>query len=101
MADIIRLGAIPDAEETLALLLDLRQRLEAGEDIGPRTGQIRQVSAALRAQTSGLRRLLDAPDETLAANPEIKILGDKVLSLAERNLAKAEELLRLVADRPA
>lgn len=99
MADIIPLGAIPAAEETRSLLLDLQRRFDAGEDIGPRVAHIRQVAAALRAHAGGLRRVLETPDETMADKPEVRALAEQVLDFAERNVAKAEELLQLLADQ--
>ncbi|SDA33182.1 hypothetical protein SAMN02799622_05475 [Methylobacterium sp. UNC378MF] len=99
MADIIPLGAVPGAADARSMLLDLRQRLDAGEDIGPRVAQIRQSAAAMRALAGGLRRVLEAPDERLAAEPEVLSAAEKILALAERNVAKVEELLRLAEDR--
>ncbi|WP_139257109.1 hypothetical protein [Methylobacterium sp. yr668] len=95
MADIIPLGTIPGAESARAMLLDLRRRLDSGEDIGPRIAQIRQAAASMRALAGGLRRVLKAPDERLAAEPEVLAAAWKVLALAERNVAKVEEFLRL------
>ncbi len=43
------------------MLLDLRRRLDSGEDIGPRIAQIRQAAASMRALAGGLRRVLQAP----------------------------------------
>lgn len=100
MADVIPLGAVPDAEETHGLLLDLRRRLDAGEDLGSRVAHIREAAAAMRASAGGLRRMLEAPDERLAANARLLALAQKVLGLAERNVAAAEEMLRLLADSP-
>lgn len=100
MADIVPLLAIPVAEDPLAMLLDLRRRLDAGEDIGSRVAHIRQAVAATRAYAGGLRRVLEAPDDELAAEPELMAVGEKVLALAERNVAVAEELLRLFTSRP-
>lgn len=82
------------------MLLDLQRRLDAGEDIGSRVTHIRQAVAATRAYAGGLRRVLEAPDDSLAAAPELMAVGKKVLALAERNVAVAEELLRLFASRP-
>lgn len=98
MGDVIALGAVPDVDDSLSALLDLKRCLEAGEDLGSRVAHIRKAAAAMRAQTGGLRRLLEAPDEILAAEPEILASGEKVLALAERNLAKVEELLRLAEE---
>lgn len=95
MADIIPLGTIPGAENARAMLLDLRRRLDSGEDIGPRIAQIRQAAASMRALAGGLRRVLQAPDERLSAEPEVLVAAWKVLALAERNFAKVEEFLRL------
>ncbi|CAO4139159.1 HPt domain-containing protein [Methylorubrum thiocyanatum] len=99
MAEIISLGAIPDVEETHSLLLDLRRRLDAGEDLGSRVVHIREAAAAMRASAGGLRRMLEAPDERLSANPGLLALARKVLALAERNIAAAEEMLCLLANR--
>jgi hypothetical protein len=100
MADIVHLPAIPAAEDPQALLLDIRRRLAAGEDIGSRVVHIRQAAAATRAYAGGLRRVLEAPDDRLAAEPGLMAVGAEVLALAERNVAAAEELLRLFASRP-
>ncbi|WP_331312284.1 hypothetical protein [Methylobacterium mesophilicum] len=95
MADIIPLGTIPGAESARAMLLDLRRRLDSGEDIGPRIAQIRQTAAAMRALAGGLRRVLKAPDERLSAEPEVLVAAWEVLALTERNVAKVEDFLRL------
>ncbi|MEE7468816.1 hypothetical protein MOF7_07120 [Methylobacterium oryzae] len=99
MADIVPLSIIPGAESARSMLLDLRRRLKSGEDIGPRIAEIRQAAASMRALAGGLRRVLQTPDERLSAEPEILVAAWKVLDLAERNVAKAEELLRLADER--
>jgi hypothetical protein len=96
MADVIPLGAMPEAEEVHSLLFDLRRRLDAGEDLGSRVVHIREAAAAMRASAGGLRRILEAPDERLAANPGLLALARRVLALAERNVAAAEEMLGLL-----
>ncbi len=98
-AEVIPLGAVPGAEAIRSLLLDLRRRLDAGENLGFRIGDIREAAAAMRASVGGLRRLLEAPDRGLDANPELLTLARKVLALAEWNVAAAEEMLRRLPDR--
>ena len=99
MADIIQLGVVPGAEDTRLMLLDLRQRLEAGEDLGPRAQHIRQVAAALRSLTGGLRRRLATLDPALPDGELIRELAKWTLVLAERNLEKAGDLLRMLDGR--
>lgn len=99
MADIVQLHAIPAAGDAQATLLDLRRRQAAGEDIGSRVDHIRQAAAAIRAYAGGLRRALEAPEDGLAARPELMAVGVRVLAIAERNIAAAEELSRLFEGR--
>lgn len=98
-AEVVRLRVVPDAEKTRSMLLDLRRRLDAGENLGSRVGDIREAAAAMRASVGGLRRLLEALDRGLEANPELLALARKVLALAEWNVAAAEEMLRRLPDR--
>ena len=99
MADLVPLGAVPDATEILALLVDLKRRLEAGEDTGSRVAQIREVAAAMRASTGGLRRALEEPGASLEAAPTVVATARRILVLAEQNVATVEGLLRLVEEQ--
>lgn len=102
MADIIRLSILPDIEASRPQLLDLQRRLEAGEDLGPRAIQIRQIAATLRVLSGGLRRKLEVLDPLASESVQIRVLAEEILGLAEQNVASAECLLRALdphADR--
>lgn len=80
------------------MLLDLRRRVEDREDIGSRVEQIRRAAAVMRACTGGFRRVSDAPDGRLAAEPDLMAKAREILALAERNVDKADEILGLLED---
>lgn len=100
MADIVQLPMVPATDDSLEMLLDLRRSLDAGGDLGSRMPHIRQALAATRAYAGGLRRALEAPDDGLADQPELRAMGEKMLAVAERNIAAVEEMLRVYANHP-
>lgn len=93
VANVIPLGAIPPAPDPHSVLLDLQRRMDAGADIGSRVEHIKGAMAAMRAYAGGLRRLLEAPDEGLSANPALMAHAESAIALTERSVASAEAFL--------
>ncbi len=94
MADIIPWGGQLDAETTRLLLLDLVRRVDAGEELGSRALQIRQVASCLRRSVADLRESLSGLASSGPDEARVRAVAEHMLALAERNLALAEALLR-------
>ena len=93
MADAIPLGIRIDADTTRRLLLDLRRRVEAGEDLGDRRVHIEQVTVPLRRSTADLRLRLAGLDPSDPDHVAVRKVADATLALAEHNVEVAEKLL--------